>query len=449
MKVDPLSCYSQRIDLPVKLKNIAASPVRLGLLCIAGCLILFGFVAEHQPWGRGWWHDFKFYLKQKSPSYLAPDENSPEMQALQQKIDEWYPKIIEQYPLLKVEYKNIPDDQNGFLKILEWQEQLDAQESWDLVSFPDKFNDLLQLGSNNISIPDQKIHEAEEYLKNHKILLNRAMKIGQLPDQSVANISANRYWPTSLPFSSSIFGHLKLKALLEAYRGDEYATLQTLKAILAWGHHLSGIETSPLTIAPRGIALQSQCLKTIHEQIFPLLSDKKLIFSQWTEIMETDLNILNQWQHLLRSEWHIVLKTMIPSYLLSENPRDPIAFLEVYTIAISDLSDPAALTTTGITFTPPAIKLSRKSHGVYEMTTMALQPMAHASLQIQATNQQYQLAFTLKKLEAEGHNLNSLGQQTLDSLPTQILPGLHLAIDFNKRQITAPTETHDTKPVTF
>lgn len=433
----------------MKLKGIIKKRGWLAALCVLGYLIVMGIVAENQPWGRGWWHDFKFYLKQKSPSYSPPDKNSPEMHALQTKIDAWYPQILERYPLLKFEYKNIPDDQNGFLKILEWQEQLDAQKSWDQVSFPDKFNDLLQLGSKNISIPDQKILEAEEYLKNRRNLLSRAMKIGQLPGQSVANISANRYWPTSLPFCSSIFDHLKLKALLEAYRGDEYATLQTLKAILAWGRHLSDIETSPLTIAPRGIALQNQCLKTIHEQIFPLLSDKKLNFSQWAEIMETDLNILYQWQRLLRSEWHIVLKTMVSSYLLSENPRDPIAFLEVYTTAISDLSNPTVLTTADITFTPPAIKLSRKSHGVYEMTTMGLQPFAHASLRIWATNQQYRLAFTLKKLEVQGRDLKSLDQNALDSLTTQILPDLKLSIDFEKREIMVPIEIPNTNPISF
>ncbi|NOX98485.1 MAG: hypothetical protein GXP30_01940 [Verrucomicrobia bacterium] len=75
--------------------------------------------------------------------------------------------------------------------------------------------------------------------------------------------------------------------------------------------------------------------------------------------------------------------------------------------------------------------------------------MAHASLRVRATNQQYRLAFILKKFEAEGHDLKLLDQATLNSLPTQILPNLKLSIDFDKRQITTPTEIPNTKPISF
>jgi hypothetical protein len=83
---------------------------------MAGYLVIFGLVAENQPWGCGWVHDLKWFIKKSYNNNSHLEENSPERMKLQRKIDAWYPQAIERYPQFKVNHKEVPDMQNGFLK---------------------------------------------------------------------------------------------------------------------------------------------------------------------------------------------------------------------------------------------------------------------------------------------------------------------------------------------
>jgi len=76
-----------------------------------------------------------------------PAENSPRAKNLQRKIDEWFPQALKKYPRLQVQYKNVPDDQNGFLKIIEWEEESNEERDWD--GIPSGLNELLETEESN------------------------------------------------------------------------------------------------------------------------------------------------------------------------------------------------------------------------------------------------------------------------------------------------------------
>ena len=56
-----------------------------------------------------------------------------------------------------------------------------------------------------------------------------------------------------------------------------------------------------------------------------------------------------------------------------------------------------------------------------------------------AVMRQYEVGLELRKLEASGHDLSNLDDDTLNSLPLQVHPEIRLAIDFEKRLIDDPT----------
>ncbi|MCF6313903.1 MAG: hypothetical protein L3J39_15765 [Verrucomicrobiales bacterium] len=426
----------------MKLKSLVSTPTRLALVCIAGYLIILGIVAENQPWGRGWWHDFTHYIKQKSTSYTPPDENSPEMAALQKKIDAWYPQILERYPLLKVEYKNVPDDQNGFLKILEWQEDAEVMEKWEQTNLPDKFTAIWQSENKKNAFPDNTLSEAKAYLKKHQPSLERAMKIGLLPNQSNAGISPDRFYFTSIPFTKNITDHLKLKACIENEEGDLKSAFQTFRAINGWADHLGEIETPTLILTTLSMAIRLSSQSLIHSRILPQLPNNKNHSKQWEpwiKLITLKNDVSKNFLHMWRGEWqHVVHVTWVKVELLRINLQDYEALLTAYTEDLYDRIDIQTLFTPKSTPLRTHDHLSRKSLLTLDLLNLGISACASGYLRSHTILRQYQIAFALKKLEAEGHDLTQLDSTTLDSLPTQILPDLRLTIDFKQRQITAP-----------
>lgn len=379
-------------------------------------------------------------------SYLiAPGigaENSPEMAALQKKIDAWYPQILERYPLLKVEYKNVPDDQNGFLKIIEWQEEL-LPLSKD--EFPNALNTKLPPGYLEKIDWDHLLanpQEIEAFLAPKKAILDRAMTIGLLPEQSSSGISSDRYLFRTSLFSNKIIKYLRLKAIAEAKQKNVKATLKTLLALKGWANHMSNMETPYLMSTTVATSIRLSLQSTIHNEILPLLAKDDIDYEQWAKLTESAPDLPHQWLKMWRGEWCVIAKSKWNTKtLLDENFSDPIAFMNASASVFNSISDPETFFTLEEWNTPPPpAKLTRKSRIFYEdqFNKDLFTSFGKGLLRSHTILRQYEISFALKKLEAEGHDLTKLDPTTLDSLPTQILPDLHLSIDFNKRQITAP-----------
>lgn len=150
-------------------------------LCVVVYAVVMGIIIENQPWGRGRFHDLRWAAELKIRDIWAdytstdfdpetyPGEGSPQAKDLQRKIDEWFPQALERYPRLQVEYKNVPDDQNGFLKIIEWEEESKKEElDWD--GIPSGLNELLELEERDSSALLEKLREVESYLKTKDVV---------------------------------------------------------------------------------------------------------------------------------------------------------------------------------------------------------------------------------------------------------------------------------------
>lgn len=456
----------------MKFKNTAVTPARLTLLCVAGLLVILGIVAENQPWGRGWFHDLKYAAQSKfsrgafslSPGefdpnheyYEYPDEPSPEMKKLQLEIDQWYPEAIETYPWLEVEHKSVADDQNGFLKIVEWQEEFDSpQQAGKYLKFPDhikKIHAKLFSIEKTQTVSGEQISAIETYLKSKQDILDRAIAIGLLPGQSDTNIVPDRYWIFPVHFVGNISSNLKLRALIEAKHGDFEAAFLTLKALRGWGNHIGKVEAPTLIMTTSATAIHLGTQELIHSQILPLLLEERADLSQWAELSSYHGDIQQQRTRMWRGEWyHFIKARYTKQILLDFNPRDTMALVASYSSMMNHLADPKTLVTEPVVETPSIPNhLTRKSRALFEIILLGLDAYELGYLRSQAILKQYELAFALRKLQAEGQALNALDQKTLASLPLQILPGADLTIDFDERSISAPQgQFHRVKPMTF
>jgi len=416
-----------------------------------GLLLIAGIVADNLPGSRGWFHDMKWDIELKSRSAWAkvtssdfdpdtyPGEDSPQARELQRKIDEWLPQALERYPRLQVKYKNVSDDQNGFLKIIEWEEEF--EEELDRDRMPSGLEKLLETEERNGSALQEKLREVEAYLKTKDVLLDRAMGIGLMPKQSVKGIPDERYIITSIEsidFARYIIDHLRLKATLEVGRGDTTAVMQTLAVIRGWGHHYSGIETPYLMVSILSIAIQKTQQYLAYSVVLPNLPEKEIDYNQWVKLLKFEYDPQQQWSRMIRGEWHSGVKVLMPQALPYQNLRDPIAFMDAYTSFMNDLADPAKIVQSEMNFLPPPKHLTSKSRDTYETYHLDIPGIGELYRRSVVFHRQYEVAITLRKLEAEGQNLSSLKEAAIESLPLQVFPDIRLIIDFDKRLIFAP-----------
>ncbi len=440
-------------------------------ICVLGYLIVMGIVAENQPWGRGWIHDLKYSAQcefsrgsfNSGPSeyavefdiYEYPDEPSEEIQSLQQKIDQWIPEAIKTYPNLEVNNNSVPDDQNGFLMFIEWREEIDSLEhKWKYLDMPEDIkaiSDALFSKEKNEAISNEQILAVETYLLSKKGVLDRALVIGLLPEQSNANIVPDRYMMLSLRFSKNIVDNLKLRALMEAKRGDFEAAFLTLKSIRGWGNHFGDVEAPNLIMTTLATAIHLGVQNTLHSQIIPLLLEAKEDLTPWAELTSYNNDNQKQRSRMWRGEWHFCMKALWwKQVLLDYNLRDIMPLLATYSSMVNDFADPEKMTSSASEMPSIPDHLTRKSQKIIELFLTGLEAFETGYLRAQAVLKQYELAFTLRKLESEGQDLKTLDQNTLDSLPLQILPGNGLTINFDERMISVPEDKfHGAEPLEF
>jgi len=382
-----------------------------------------------------------------------PGEDSPRAIELQRKIDEWFPQALKKYPRLQVQYKSVPDDQNGFLKIIEWEEEFEEELDWDEIS--SGLDELLETEERNGSALQEKLREVEAYLKTKDVLLERAMGIGLMPEQSVKGIPDKRSIIVSfepIEFARYIIAHLRLKATLEVGLGDTAAVMQTLTAMRGWGHHYSGIETPNLMVSVLSIAIQKTQQDLAYLLVLPNLPEKEIDYKQWAKLLEYQYDPQQQWSRMIRGEWHDAVKALMPQVLPHENLRDPIAFLNAYTSFMNDLADPAKIVQPEWNFLPPPKHLTSNSRETYETLHLDIPGIGEGYRRAITIQRQYEVAITLRRLEAEGQNLSSLKEATIELLPLQVFSDIRLSVDFDKRLIFAPKGKgiiSDIEPVAF
>jgi len=444
----------------MKLKKIISHSGTHFLLCILGYIAVMGTIAENQSWGRGWIHDLKHYIECRSnginPEAL-PDDDSPEILELQGKVERWSPQIFEAFPQLKLEYKNIPEGQNGFLKIIEWTEEFDTEEKAAMhMEIPSDIDDIYDtlIGTKkrrkHKTLSSTHIETVEAYLKSKNNALDRAIAIGSLTHQSCSKIPPDRYFPLQISFVKNIADNLKLKALVEAKQGKVDASFQTLKALQGWGNHFGNIESPSMISSALSTAIFVGSVELTYSKILPMISEDTLDYNRWSELIIFEHKSQENWTRMFRGEWHSSIKSQwMLKELIRYNPRDMEALIWEYSRVLHQLSDPKTFIKTGTNTPVISDHLTRKSRHMLDTLLLGMTAYESGYLRSQVTLRQYELAFILKKIEAEGKNVNSLDPYTLNALPTQIVPSMNLIVDFNERTINAPTGISNPKTITF
>ena len=403
--------------------------------------------------------------------WVAKEKKSARWIPLEKKRAAWRIEALQRFPHLRVDYKKVPDDQNGFLQMLLWQKELASKESIEDEEGPDDQNGFLQMlvwqkeFASKESIEDEEglwkqdlpaeflpvistksgsslpesFKKIDSYLNSKNKIIERAMRIGLLPEQSIPGVSRNNplslLTPDHITFVRNISQHLALKAILEAEQGDEAAALTTLKAMNGLAMHYSKIEITGLFCSTLGLAAEIQTREIAYWRVLPLLSNHDLSASQWIEFFHVESDIHQRLLHMFRGEWHV--NTMGDDLILAAIPGDPIDFLNAWTDTVNHIVDPVGghLYEWDKKLKSP-LKLSIGNRGLHKLMIGGFPNYIKGLLSAYIKLKQYDLAFALHSLEREGQNLDNLGSAVIASLPVEIRSDIRLSIDFDKRMIS-------------
>lgn len=217
--------------------------------------------------------------------------------------DQLYEEFLAKHPEIAVTYKDVPDRENGFLRLLDFADRHDAAGGKGL-SLPDDIDKMLN-GSSAWNAT-----RFAEWLRDNQGMLDEILAIGLLPEQSAKGIDPARY--VSLPARTYVdmckILRGNARALLE--QGDEAAALRSLRATLGISNHMVRIETPSLLAETVAIMTRAQTWKFATEHA---PSD----LAAWRDALELGTASPAMLADLFRGEWHTVTRGILLPQVVS------------------------------------------------------------------------------------------------------------------------------------
>ena len=377
------------------------------ILCFVGGLLLVVallVVLENRGLAPAWFRLGKAgqeTWRRATGSQRPPDSKRSEKR-IRAEAEEWYARIIATHPEMAVAYKDVPNEQNGFLQ---WQLFLDRCSANGALDLPEDITKMMD------SPEAWDLKRFSEWLAQHQEIIEEITALGFLPDQSVKGMDA---W--KLGFSSARPKGIATRLLLACARlsmeqGDQAAALRYLRSTMGSANHFEKIETPSLLDETVSTLMR---LRTQHFALDILSSGTALSpedLRNWQKVIAIGPASPKDLAHVQKGEWHVSTRTLALPYLLgspamsgldvSEKiPLDPEAFIDAsidqsrgWSRQISDatLTD---LTTIEITSTPPE-NLSPESAKLLEMMAAGTYTWIRGWARAQIEQLQVQAAFAV------------------------------------------------------
>ena len=231
---------------------------------------------------------------------------------IQRLAERWYQEILEKHPEMKVSFKDVPDERNGFLQFLNFMERFGKWGS-DGLPLPENISAIL-----NGSAPWDASAMAY-WLEENRALVDEIKEIGLLEEQSVKGIDMQRTMFFSGRLANECSKLLLADARLAMERGDEAAALQGVQAVFGLADHLERIEMPSLLSETVSILMRVNARKAILGQILGAEGGTSADLAAWQGLLAGDSETPADLAEVFFGEWHHTVR----SYLLPGLLGDP------------------------------------------------------------------------------------------------------------------------------
>ncbi|RYD47295.1 MAG: hypothetical protein EOP85_05755 [Verrucomicrobiaceae bacterium] len=262
-------------------------------------------------------------------------EKERRKQAISEAADRWHEELLEIYPDMRPEFRDVADADNGFLQFLL------LAESKEMTELPKEIE---------VMFWEEAPWDAGKFAAwqaEHREGLVKLLKIAELPDRSTKGIDFGRFAKGAR--LTPTFGNvLAGSALLAFEQGDEAAALRYSRAAIRLSNHLTGVEAP--SVLGKVIAQGYDCRirDMFRDSILPSLSDDASSLQAWREAIFPPRDAAADYRLLLKGEWNCFIRSQILPALLGEHSSEPEApsfdiadnnaYFQHYTQAVRDLA---------------------------------------------------------------------------------------------------------------
>jgi hypothetical protein len=266
-------------------------------------------------------HYFKL-LESKDPRDQA---RAKELRRL---ADLLYKRVLERFPELAVEDKNVPPERNGFLKWLE---------------FAERFEEGATKGSKGIGLPEGLVEHvggrgpwdaaaAKAWLAQEKALVDEIRAIGLMPEQSIEGIDVDRWAFMPARLAKSAAEVLLLDARLAAEEGNVAGALESVRAANGLTAHFGNVETPTLLAVTVQILVQLTVQNYVLAEVMPALPAGQMDPAAWQAAVNPVVVPPGEFGRIMKGEWNVMTRQYLLPMLCDQEdpkyPRDPEALID-------------------------------------------------------------------------------------------------------------------------
>ena len=274
---------------------------------------------------------------------------------VRQMADRWYEELLAKHPEMAVTYKDVPDAENGFLKLLDF---MDRYRNGDML--PDDIKNIIN-GSNTW---DPTRFAA--WLEENRELMDEITAIGLLPGQSVKGIDFDRYKFVNARLPSQASQLLLSQARLAMEKGDETSALTSVRAVAGLANHMDGVETPSLLCETVSVLLRLNNWKFATENLSSGGDTSAADLATWREALGVGAASPADLAHVFRGDWHIMARGYLLPQMLGGN-------LELLGEKDVKIPDPDALVESHISYFAEVISKMRAS-SLSGLTRLSMDP---------------------------------------------------------------------------
>lgn len=274
----------------------------------------------------------------KTAERAAPDTTQKRRrhESISLAAQKWYEELLEKYPQMKPTFRDVADEQNGFLQFLLFAESLKAPR------LPENLNNMFR----DVSTWDAS--KFKEWLADNKDYCDQIVYIAELPAQSAKGIDFGRVFHGCANISSECGNILSASSRLAFEAGDLESALRYSKASINLSNHFANIEVPSMLGGVIAETIRMKTQDSFVENILPGLANNPQALASWREALFQREGYASEFHRLLSGEWNVSIRTSILPALLGEDPTplgevslqipDLHAFFDAYTSANQKLA---------------------------------------------------------------------------------------------------------------
>lgn len=266
----------------------------------------------------------------------APPDDE-ELRRRQQSIslaaEKWYQQLLEKYPDMKPVFRDVPDEQNGYLQFIlfanalkeprlpeELSEMLNGQSPWDAGKF-------------------------KSWLAKNQDYADQILRIAELPGHSTKGIELKQF--NALRRLPKEFGAILLSSARLAFEnGDSDSALRHMRASLQLSNHFVDIEAPSLLGKVVAEQIRIIARDSFYENILPSISGNPEALSAWEVAFSHKETSADEYARVLNGEWNLYMRHILLPAFLGEpvfgkeklTINDPDSFIDAYTATLRKAS---------------------------------------------------------------------------------------------------------------